>query len=266
MAADAQRLIAMSLGKIAASRGQRGGISLHKNLLVATVLSKARTVFMLESYNNMIENRRLEMEQTRETVKTTENGSLDDRTNMDSKNGERTAPTDSCMYAGDTDDATCDADDNKENSAPEVPCDVESAPPSGCLRCRKRRLTDAADDNDTSDVDDSSIPAGKRCRTEVTSSERTVEVMQVESSSQITNLVNCFSSGFTGLLNTECCPNTASTDQGYSSADEEDDDDEVFTSSSSSQCHKSDNSLISCSTQIKEAFETLARPCIALTV
>lgn len=49
---ETQRLITMSLGKIAQSRGQRGGINLHKNLLVASVLHKARTAFMMEnSYN-----------------------------------------------------------------------------------------------------------------------------------------------------------------------------------------------------------------------
>merc|ERR1711976_860115 len=47
---DAQKLIAMSLGKIHASRGQRGGINLHKNLLVAGVLQKARTIYMVENY------------------------------------------------------------------------------------------------------------------------------------------------------------------------------------------------------------------------
>ncbi|CAG5119757.1 unnamed protein product [Candidula unifasciata] len=49
--AETQRLISVSLGKIAQSRGQRGGINLHKNLLVATVLHKARTAYMMESYN-----------------------------------------------------------------------------------------------------------------------------------------------------------------------------------------------------------------------
>lgn len=48
---ESQRLIALSLGKIAASRGQKGGINLHKNLLVATVLHKARTVFMMQHYS-----------------------------------------------------------------------------------------------------------------------------------------------------------------------------------------------------------------------
>lgn len=50
MATDAQRLISISLTKIAQSRTQRGGVSLHRNLLVATVLQKARYIFMEEAY------------------------------------------------------------------------------------------------------------------------------------------------------------------------------------------------------------------------
>lgn len=46
---EAQRLITISLGKIAASRCQRSGINLHKNLLVSTVLNRARNVFYEES-------------------------------------------------------------------------------------------------------------------------------------------------------------------------------------------------------------------------
>lgn len=51
MATDAQRLISISLSKIAQSRTQRGGVSLHRNLLVATVLQKARYIFMEEAYH-----------------------------------------------------------------------------------------------------------------------------------------------------------------------------------------------------------------------
>lgn len=54
MASEAQRLIGISLTKIAQSKTHRGGISLHKNLLVATVLQKARYIFMEEAYNIMI--------------------------------------------------------------------------------------------------------------------------------------------------------------------------------------------------------------------
>jgi len=51
MATEAQRLISISLAKIAASRCVRGGVSLHKNLLVATVLQKARYIFMEEAFH-----------------------------------------------------------------------------------------------------------------------------------------------------------------------------------------------------------------------
>lgn len=43
---DAQKVIAISLGKIATSRVQRGGPSLHRSLLVASVLYKARTTYL----------------------------------------------------------------------------------------------------------------------------------------------------------------------------------------------------------------------------
>lgn len=53
MAMEAQRLISISLAKIAASRCVRGGVSLHKNLLVATVLQKARYIFMEEAFHTL---------------------------------------------------------------------------------------------------------------------------------------------------------------------------------------------------------------------
>ncbi|XP_058473973.1 immediate early response gene 5-like protein [Solea solea] len=49
-AVDAQSLISMSLMKIHNSRTQRGGIKLHKNLLVSYVLRNARQVYIKEKY------------------------------------------------------------------------------------------------------------------------------------------------------------------------------------------------------------------------
>jgi hypothetical protein len=51
MTTEVQRLISISLAKIATSRSLKGGISLHKNLLVATVLQKARYIFMEEAFH-----------------------------------------------------------------------------------------------------------------------------------------------------------------------------------------------------------------------
>lgn len=43
---EAHRIVSISLGKIYNSRGQRGGIKLHKNLLVSLVLRSARQVYL----------------------------------------------------------------------------------------------------------------------------------------------------------------------------------------------------------------------------
>lgn len=59
---EAQRLITVSLGKIASSRCQRGGINLHRNLLVASVLHKARTAYMMDAYQHIIASRKQKQE------------------------------------------------------------------------------------------------------------------------------------------------------------------------------------------------------------
>ncbi|KAH3796264.1 immediate early response gene 5-like protein [Dreissena polymorpha] len=59
---DAQRLIAVSLGKIAVSRQQRCGINLHKNLLVASVLHKARTTYMMDNFQTLLAQKRAQAE------------------------------------------------------------------------------------------------------------------------------------------------------------------------------------------------------------
>ncbi|XP_078502376.1 immediate early response gene 5-like protein [Lissotriton helveticus] len=49
-AVDAQSLISLSLRKIHSSRSQRGGIKLHKNLLVSYVLRNARQLYLSQRY------------------------------------------------------------------------------------------------------------------------------------------------------------------------------------------------------------------------
>lgn len=50
---EAQRIITISINKIAGSRNQRGGINLRKNLLVASVLQSARSLYYEEMCNKM---------------------------------------------------------------------------------------------------------------------------------------------------------------------------------------------------------------------
>lgn len=45
---EAHRIVSISLGKIYSARGQRGGLKLHKNLLVSLVLRSARQVYLSE--------------------------------------------------------------------------------------------------------------------------------------------------------------------------------------------------------------------------
>ncbi|XP_054021244.1 immediate early response gene 5 protein [Dryobates pubescens] len=45
---EAHRIVSISLGKIYSARGQRGGLKLHKNLLVSLVLRTARQVYLSE--------------------------------------------------------------------------------------------------------------------------------------------------------------------------------------------------------------------------
>jgi len=155
--------------------------------------------------------------------------------------------------------------ENKENTPPSLPIDtstnqskdavdskfVDSKKPeqdtnnmdksdsvtsdTGCVKCIKRRISDC--DSEVEAAVDSISP--KRLKTEFQTADKsteTVEPMQTESV-QISNLVSCFSSGFSGLL----------------------------AASREENCKNSD-SIVSCSTQIKETFESLARPVIALTV
>uniref|UniRef100_A0A8B9PUW4 Uncharacterized protein n=1 Tax=Apteryx owenii TaxID=8824 RepID=A0A8B9PUW4_APTOW len=48
---EAHRIVSISLGKIYSARGQRGGLKLHKNLLVSLVLRSARQVYLNRSLN-----------------------------------------------------------------------------------------------------------------------------------------------------------------------------------------------------------------------
>lgn len=69
---EAQKLIALSIGKIAMSRQQRGGINLHKNLLVASVLHKARASYMMDNLQTMMANRKAQAEKQSSDVKVKE--------------------------------------------------------------------------------------------------------------------------------------------------------------------------------------------------
>ncbi len=282
MAVEAERLISMSMGKIHASRSQRGGINLHKNLLVATVLHKARTVYMMESYNSMMRARKSDSEGTEEPSVS----QLMDTTTPSVQASEQPHVTPDSTHAAGAEEAQNGdveqpAQDNKENSPPARESCRETSQSSkqtgevsessmelgeqNCGRCAKRRLTEIAD---SSNVQNTSVAPAPSKKAKLDSGEYQSVGYQdqqcqtdapVPNTTQITNLVHSFSSGFTGLLS-----GSLTAVPSPQQCDLEEGEDSVFSDSQSS--HSSDTGLISCSTQIKEAFETLARPIIALTV
>lgn len=250
---QAQRLIAMSLGKIAASRSQRGGANLHKSLLVSTVLHKARTTIMMESFQAMMQQRKAQMEASQQVEISDER-----------------PPTPAPAYmAAETAERTEEPQWNKENSSHSEPrkdyhnmmvadrptplqqSSVDNMPlannNNNCAKCLKRR---------SSEILEGEISA-KRCKYEsdcelsqdmnsradcvfssendISSSElSTPEPMQTDPV-QITTLVHRFNSGLSGLL--------------------------------SQASHANDQQYTSCCTQVKDSqIDSLSRPCIALTV
>lgn len=123
--AEAQRLIGISLAKIAQSRVCRGGVSLHKNLLVATVLQKARYIFMEEAYhivhghylqqNKCME---LEMEKQRNAAAAAAAAAAAVNNNVDDESCSESEDSDeSESYASSETNDESDTDD-KENSPP----------------------------------------------------------------------------------------------------------------------------------------------------
>ncbi|XP_065077842.1 uncharacterized protein LOC135701063 [Ochlerotatus camptorhynchus] len=137
--AEAQRLIGISLAKIAQSRVCRGGVSLHKNLLVATVLQKARYIFMEEAYhivhghylqqNKCME---MEMEKQRNAAAAAAAAAAASVNNVDDE---------SCSESEDSDESESYA--SSENNDESDNEDKENSPPS---------LNDERGDEDSSSV------------------------------------------------------------------------------------------------------------------
>lgn len=236
----------MSLGKIQGCRQQRGGINLYKSLLVTKVLYRARSVALSENaaqkQEEEAEDQRVpevvmqQEEETHveevETADSTDNSSAHKNSydyDFSSQDKENMKPVNTSKPQNHPVSGAEDFSDSEENQTIDK-----------CSRRTKRRLTEVEQAVE-------SITPKKQKLEEYDSEDYTEpEPMQVE---QISSLVNRFSSGFTGLL-----------------ASDSDNNETHEETSSEVQGHSTDSSgLLSCSTQIKESFELLARP-IALSV
>ncbi|XP_046547602.1 immediate early response gene 2 protein-like [Haliotis rubra] len=236
IAAEPQRLIAVSLGKIAASRSQRGGINLHKNLLVASVLHKARTAYMMENFQQMLAAKRAQAEQIHiqnpvpektganphETtcheahVSRSQSNSTSPRLrdSSDKENtpprGESSAPCEKMETQEKTLSPMSDSSRNTPDSSGSVnqgrlDCVSRTRDSSSCLL--KRRRSNASQDMDT-------VLAKKAKYSDNVESDSHCEAMQTEPT-QITNLVSIFNTGFGGL----CSAGNADLQLGFSRSD-----------------------------------------------
>lgn len=214
MATEAQRLISVSLTKIAASRQQRGGISLHRNLLVASVLYKARAVMLAEgSY-------RFQLQQQQTASCEIQQQAADD----DEDDAVVPDEDEECLEAGD-DVITDNSDDSLlSTKQQELPNTYSSTPDSLLPTVLLTMEDETASQGPQSNCDNkvSSTAEQKSVRTTscalkrrgsellvVSQSTETSECEGVECKKSkandsepvpISNLVNCFNSGFVGLL------------------------------------------------------------------
>lgn len=290
---EAQRLIALSLGKIAMSRQQRGGINLHKNLLVASVLHKARTTYMMDNFQTLLANKRAQAEKEaaakmivetptqKSTNSTSMEVSVQSRGVTDSSNKSNNVEAPhggrlekNCNTVLDKENMS-PVSENSENTAYDKSVDLEKKSCSKDLSNTTPVVSGKAplaDHNSSrsyvSQLSSCRCTGGKRRRSfvseydsvtepkrpryeednENTDSESdydsdssdTCERMQTESS-QVTNLVDIFSTGFNGLCkDTDTSQHTTGQINVYVSADR------------SMSGHQYVLKDISCGTQIKD--------------
>ena len=287
MANEAQRLIAVSIGKISSSKGQRGGVNLRRNLLVANVILRARTVYMMANHSNG---------STTTTAHDTRVGLMEHQATVDSdvQPLSGTSSTSSAVpeSAREPDDVEAPANVRNEmtlcDKQPRVPptCDddsnacefenedninrgrsgsgcfdsrtdttsVQSNNSDGttekCTRClsrsnSKRRLSDA----ESSSVSASLTGSRAHKRSKVESPEcsnDSIEDMQTDNA-HMSSLVHRFSEGFSGLLSL----NSRSS---------------AFRETDASGMSACSDGFTSCSTQIKDCYESISVTPIALAV
>lgn len=253
-----QRLIAVSLGKIAASRGQRGGPTLRKSLLISTLLHKARSTVMLESYQMMLDAQSDEFEPEipddydeeiatqcpipEPCVWATPVEVAQDYETLDNQEEEDSEPTYISLQT--VSSSKLSTENILQNK------DINSQPLSdiSCAKCTKRRIADCYEseydeENDSLDSDSdaySSCVYSKRLRLDSEACETSENVDSSNTNGQISSLVHRFNSGLSGFLGGHV---TACT-----SGDED------------------NEQLTSCANQVSKELGALSRTCIALSV
>ena len=154
MANDAQRLIVMSIKKITSSRSRRGGINVRHTLLVANVLLKARTVYMMVINETIMKARQAQVSEPEKPVEVEAADSTSDIASSPVTAEDTTVTsvideTSVHVYTTDNDSIVTESSEINDHLEPNT-CDTDkdNAPPptndynKNCSRCTKRRLAE----------------------------------------------------------------------------------------------------------------------------
>uniref|UniRef100_A0A6M2E5C4 Uncharacterized protein n=1 Tax=Amblyomma tuberculatum TaxID=48802 RepID=A0A6M2E5C4_9ACAR len=203
---DAQKVIAISLGKIATSRVQRGGPSLHRSLLVASVLYKARTTYFDDAFqaNATACSSSMMCAPCQSDADAADCGPEQVDVEQDSPLAKPNRTVTSPVTSTYEDCASTDGGDDKENVEPQ-----SADPPARCLKRRRTHSDDeesgvkrsrlwrrsSSCESDSGEAETDCFPADLELQSqqEATAS---ADAMEVES---ISNLVVAFNSGLKGL-------------------------------------------------------------------
>jgi len=257
---EPRHLIAMSLGKIQACRGKRGGPSLHKSLMVSAILYKARNILMNDIYIHARKVEMLEEEKQRLAAEKQQNSEISEIVEPPRPMTPLPSAETPASHATETAkkprlENTCDKENNPPTpNTPEVSAshtetkkeeisNMEYRDSSDSSKCAKRRLSESCDN------EIENIPP-KRIRSDTPATESTDNnngTASQECTQQISCLVQRFNSGLNGLFASQKC------------------------NSSPLQDNQGHNDVVSncCATQLSKdaAFsEQISRPVIALTV
>lgn len=252
---EAHRIMSISLGKIYNSRVQRGGIKLHKNLLVSLVLRSARQVYLSDYYSGVCLNTQhveakewelMDANQEKPLTPATEE-SLSPSTDCNQNPEVPVVPEDpevqhtsqavedssisSKPQAEDepsSDDSTTDVSLTSLPVVCESPCEAKAAEVSSSDCEADANPATVAEGNSQQPQKAHSCSNRKRTaektasndspvkRTKVTSSNSTEEEAEEMDTGNVSNLITIFGSSFSGLLTKESSEPEAETEDSDS--------------------------------------------------
>uniref|UniRef100_A0AAY5F5H3 Immediate early response 5 n=1 Tax=Electrophorus electricus TaxID=8005 RepID=A0AAY5F5H3_ELEEL len=220
---EAHRIMSISLGKIYNSRVQRGGIKLHKNLLVSLVLRSARQVYLSDYYAGVclnaqhIEAKEWElMDADREKlIPASERhvGAEDGRASrLQEKDGDSLDPSDVAVTSPVSpaiSETQCGSSDC-ETDADAAVTEGDSRQPPKDHACSHRKRS----------AEETGVSETPVKRTKVTPNaivaNNEIEEGEEMDTSNVSNLITIFGSGFSGLLSKDSAKSESETDDSDS--------------------------------------------------